>query len=44
MPRVHTQTARKDYPDEGIQKGQTYYVSALETAVEEAQATSYEGP
>jgi hypothetical protein len=25
MARVHQQTARKDYPDEGITKGSTYY-------------------
>lgn len=25
MPRVHTQTAAKDYPAQGIKKGQTYY-------------------
>jgi hypothetical protein len=25
MPRVHTQVARKDYPEIGVTKGQTYY-------------------
>ena len=25
MPRVHTLTARKDYPEQGITKGDTYY-------------------
>ena len=25
MPRVHTQKAAKDYPDQGISKGETYY-------------------
>jgi hypothetical protein len=25
MPRVHTQRANKDYPEQGIKKGQTYY-------------------
>lgn len=25
MPRVHTQKARKDYPAQGIKKGDTYY-------------------
>lgn len=25
MPRVHSQKANKDYPDQGIKKGDTYY-------------------
>lgn len=25
MPRVHSQVARKDYPQQGIKKGDTYY-------------------
>lgn len=25
MPRVHSLTARKDYPEDGIKKGETYY-------------------
>lgn len=25
MPRIHTRVARKDYPEKGIKKGDTYY-------------------
>ena len=31
MPKVHTPVARKDYPNEGIQKGQRYYTWSLKT-------------
>lgn len=29
MPRVETRTARKDYPQDGIKKGDTYYYTKL---------------
>jgi len=29
MPRVYTRTAGKDYPDQGIKKGDTYYAWAF---------------
>ena len=31
MPRVHTQKARKDYPKEGIKKGDMYYKWSIKT-------------
>ena len=31
MPRVYTQKARKDYPKEGIKKGDTYYKWSIKT-------------
>src|SRR5688500_15891789 len=31
MPRVYTQVARKDYPQQGIKKGETYYKWSIKT-------------
>lgn len=31
MPRVHHRRARKDYPDQGIQKGDLYYYTKMKT-------------
>ncbi len=41
MPRVHSQTARKDYPDVGVKKGDVYFRWSLRPGGPGARGTLY---
>lgn len=41
MPRVHTQRAAKDYPEQGIEKGEIYYKWTLRPGGPYSRGTTY---